>query len=327
MTEAKNTEQKTAKHRKYSLIKEKFSMDVLIELTKITMMACDNNTKCIYIRELLHENNIEFDGLGPGTNRYGINIQSTIGMVAVKIALDSDGMIDNRREFLYGKELYPDVCKVYECLPNGLIAVFEYVVPFSLDDLKRFEDDIRDILENISHIYMIGDVGIDTKNYKNWGIRMVDGREQICMLDFAYIYKISYKLFTCNCDKRTLVNYDKDYVGLVCPKCHKKYKFAHIRRKVTRKAQEEEIGDIRRLGYVLHSAEELLPDVEEFLPKSVQKEKSKAKKKSELQRIKELEEYQKTEYERDPYTIAYQKMLKEQKGELEDEQEEETWDE
>ena len=249
--------QKQVRHRKYSLIKDMFSIDVMIELTKITLMTCDNNTKCVYIRELLQQHNIEFDGLGPGTNRYGINMQSTIGMVAVKIALDSDGMIDNRREFLYGKELYPYVCKVYECVPNGLIAVFEYVCPFSLTDLERFEDEMREILEDISSVYMIGDVGIDSKNYKNWGIRIVDGNEEVCMLDFAYIYKISYKLFTCECDSMTLVRYDENFVGLVCPKCGRKYKFAHIRRKVTRKKQEEEIGDIRRLGYVLKELVEM----------------------------------------------------------------------
>ena len=300
--------QKQVRHRKYSLIKDMFSIDVMIELTKITLMTCDNNTKCVYIRELLQQHNIEFDGLGPGTNRYGINMQSTIGMVAVKIALDSDGMIDNRREFLYGKELYPYVCKVYECVPNGLIAVFEYVCPFSLTDLERFEDEMREILEDISSVYMIGDVGIDSKNYKNWGIRIVDGNEEVCMLDFAYIYKISYKLFTCNCDHTTIVQYDKDFVGLVCPRCHKKYTFAHIRRKVTKASQEEEIGDIRRLGYVLHAKEEMLVDVEEFLPKSAKKKAEKAKKRTEFDRIKDFEKYKKTEYDRDPYTIAYHEV-------------------
>lgn len=298
-------------HRKYSLIKDKFSVDVMIELTKVTMMECDNNTKCVYVREILRENGIEFDGLGSGTNRYGINMQSNIGMVAVKIALDSDGMIDNRREFLYGKEVYPDVCKVYECVPNGLIAVFEYVTPFDIGDLNRYEDQIREILERLSTVFMIGDVGIDPTNYKNWGIRIRNGKEEICMLDFAYIYKISYKLFTCECDSMTLVRYDENFVGLVCPKCGRKYKFAHIRRKVTRKKQEEEIGDIRRLGYVLKEPVEMKEDVIEFLPKQERKKQQKKKKLTELDRIKELESIEESAFENDPYNVAYRESRKE----------------
>ena len=108
------------KHHKFSLIKKYFSKEVLIELYKNTLRSCDNNQKCLIARSILQEHGIPFEGLGAGTNRYAINMRANSGMVAVKIALDSDGMIDNRREFLYGKELYPDVCKVYECLPERM---------------------------------------------------------------------------------------------------------------------------------------------------------------------------------------------------------------
>lgn len=310
-------EEKNHKHRKYSLIFDKFSEEVLLELTEITMLSCDNNTKCVYVRDTLKEHGITYEGLGSGTNRYGINIPGPAGMLAVKIALDTDGMIDNRREFLYGQELYPYVCKVYECLPNGLIAVFEYVTPFSLSDLHRFEDEIRNILGKVSSVYMIGDVGINEDNYKNWGIRMVNGKEEICMLDFAYIYAISYKLFTCNCDGVTLVRYDDDFVNLICPRCHKKYTFSHIRRKVTRKDQEKEIGDIRRLGYVLHHPVEMREDIPQFMPFDVerQKEEKKKRKLTERDRIRQLEKQQR----HDPYGDIYNKIYNKNKGENENE--------
>ena len=304
-----NQQEKRSVHRKYSLIKDHFPMEALIELTEITMLGEDNNTKCVYVRETLHKYNIPFEGLGSGTNRYGINIQSPMGMVAVKIALDKDGMIDNRREFLYGRYLYNSydrcVCKTYECLPNGLIAVFEYVTPFTLPDLHRFEDKIRDILHDIANVFMIGDVGVNEDNYKNWGIRMVDGKEEICMLDFAYIYAISYKLFTFNCDNMTLVQYDKDYVNLVCPRCHKKYRFADIRRKVTTQAQEEEIGDIRRLGYVLHQASEMVEDNPEFMP-VFKKTKTKKKKITVRDKIKQYDRVTK----KDPYGEIWDQLHK-----------------
>lgn len=305
---------KVIRHRKYSLILDNFSMDALMDLTEIAMLACDNNTKCVYVRETLKKYNIPYEGLGSGTNRYGINMPGPMGMVAVKIALDDDGMIDNRREFLYGRRLYEynrSVCKCYECIPNGLIAVFEYVTPFTLADLHRFEDKIREILSDIGSIFMIGDVGVDEDNYKNWGIRMVDGKEEICMLDFAYIYAISYKLFTCNCDGVTLVRYDKDFVNLICPKCHKKYKFAHIRRKVTAEAQEKEIGDIRRLGYVMHKPVEMMEDVPEFAPFTAKKKHKKNKKTSVRERIRQMDKVAKS----DVYTQVWEKLQKERKGE------------
>ena len=65
---AEEKEQKANVHRKYSLIKTMFTVDQLIEITKISMMSCDNNTKCVYIREYLNEQGIQFGGLGPGTN-------------------------------------------------------------------------------------------------------------------------------------------------------------------------------------------------------------------------------------------------------------------
>ena len=276
-------EENQSKHRKYAMILDKFPKDVLIELNGITMLSCDNNTKCVRIRETLKRNGIQYEGLGSGTNRYGINMPGPTGMLAVKIALDSDGMVDNRREFKYGPQLYPYVCKVYECLEDGLVAVFEYVTPFTLGDLHRFEDQIREILGKVSN-----------------------EKEEICMLDFAYVYAISYKLFTCNCDGITLVQYDDDYVGLYCPRCHKKYTFAHIRRKVTRKDQEMEIGNIKDQGYELHAPVEMVEDVKEFMPFDKERKKQEKKKKrlTERERIRILDDIQ----NHDPYGDIYNRI-------------------
>ena len=58
-----------------------------------------NNEKNAFVKTLLTDYNIPFSGLGPGTNRMAVLIDG----YAVKIALDKDGMIDNKREFLYTK--------------------------------------------------------------------------------------------------------------------------------------------------------------------------------------------------------------------------------
>ena len=226
-----------------------------MDLLKLTMMYdIDNNAKGFEIKRLLTIYGIPYTSLGSGTNRFGILIDG----YAVKFALDADGMIDNQREFLYSKKLYPYVVKCYEAFPNGLCAVTEYVEIFNLDAYYRYQDKMREILSDISRVFLIGDVGITSKNYINWGIRHT-GEDEICIMDFAYIYDVKYGIFKCSCDNETLLQYDKDFVNFICPRCGRKYSFGEIRRKVTRKAQAEEIGDISQIGYNLHAESEILP--------------------------------------------------------------------
>lgn len=156
--------------------------------------------------------------------------------------------IDNRREALYTKQLQPYVVKVYECIPNGLIAVTEFVEIFTLAEFHEHQEEMAEILSIISTQFLIGDCGITGKNYVNWGTRN-DGT--ICILDFAYIYSVRYKIFSCGCSDDALLRYDKNFVNLICPLCGRKYTFGEVRRKITKVQQEEEIGDIRRLGYNL----------------------------------------------------------------------------
>ena len=117
---------------------------------------------------------------------------------------------------------------------------------------------MKEILSIISRVFLIGDVGVTTKNYINWGIRH-NGSDEICIMDYAYVYDVKYGIFKCSCDNETLLKYDNDYVNFICPRCGRKYSFGEIRRKVTRKAQKEEIGDISEIGYNLHSQTEVLP--------------------------------------------------------------------
>ena len=180
--------------KKRSLIIKYFTKEIYIELMKITMIAdADNNEKGSMIKDLLRQYNIPFEGLGSGTNRMAVLIEG----YAVKIALDKDGMIDNRREMLYTRQLQPYVVKVYESTPNGLIAVTEFVEIFTLSEFHEHQEEMAEILSNISTQFLIGDCGITGKNYVNWGTRN-DGT--ICILDFAYIYSVKYGIFKCSCD-------------------------------------------------------------------------------------------------------------------------------
>ena len=230
-----------------SRILQYFPMELLVKLYLVsTAHNVNNNDKTPKIVELLKQFNVPFTPLGNGTNRYGILVDG----YAVKIALDDAGRMDNRREFRYAKQLDPYVVRVYECLENGLLAVFEYVTIFSYDEYLENQDEMRDILSEISHSYLIGDIGVSQANYVNWGTRQ---NGQICIMDFAYIYSLSYRGFQCTCEDHGILEFDQDYNTLVCPFCNKKWEFSDIRRRISKADEEKEIGnimdgpDVRRL--------------------------------------------------------------------------------
>jgi hypothetical protein len=265
--------------KKRSIILQYFTAEILVKIQLITKTAgASNNDKGQMIKELLTENNVPFSSLGSGTNRLGLLIDG----YAVKIALDEDGMIDNRREFKYTEVLQPYVVKVYEISPLGLVAVTEYVTIFTYDDFRRYADDMRSILKDISTHFLMGDVGITGKNYVNWGYRD-DGT--VCILDFAYIYSVQYKLFTCSCSDDALLVYDDDFVKLICPRCGRKYTFGAIRKRFTKAQQENEIGDTDLQGYIIKKPEEVVPLIQSFEPVNGLKQNKKKKELSETKRL------------------------------------------
>ena len=147
-----------------SLIKKYISDELYIDILKTTLISdADNNEKSIMIKDLLTKYGVPWSGLGNGTNRFAVQVDG----YSLKIALDKDGMIDNCREMLYSKALQPYAVKTYECTPSGLFCVEEYV---DILDKSDFDDpavqrEMRDILGELSQMFLIGDVGINSKNY------------------------------------------------------------------------------------------------------------------------------------------------------------------
>lgn len=233
-----------------SMILEIFTPEQLLYLSRLSeTFSISNNQKISIIKEKLTEWNIDYAPLGGGTNRFGFMIDG----YALKIACDKDGKIDNKREFKYSQNLQPYVVKCYEISPDGLMGVFEYVEIFTMDDYVNNQDKMRTILEDIAKSFLIGDVGVTSKNYVNWGFR--ENGEPV-ILDFAYIYAVSYKQFKCQCPSHALLYYDKDFVKLICPACGKGYRFEDIRQRISRQDQDEEIGDITTQGYILTAPEQ-----------------------------------------------------------------------
>lgn len=290
-----------------SIIHKYFPMELLLELDKVTNnYDVDNNKKSKIINKLLDDYNVPYDVLGNGTNRYGILIDG----YAVKIALDKLGKIDNRREFKYSPKLQPYVVKVYEANSTGLLSISEYVTIFSLDDLYDNQDEMREILGEISQNYLVGDIGVTSKNYINWGIRP-DG--SICILDFAYIYALSYKQFACSCSETSFVEYDNDYVKLKCPNCGRVYTFGEIRKKITKADEEAEIGNILDYGYVLEKEMEELevdPNKQIYSNKDT---KSDNKKKNKHKKDKP-NNYDKPEEDYNNFDISVDEQIKLMKG-------------
>lgn len=276
-----------------SLIKKYFPPDLLVKLELVSNAHdVDNNEKTDEVLELLNEYHVPFSSLGNGTNRYGILVDG----YAVKIALDRAGRIDNMREFKYSRVHYPDVVKVYECCTNGMVATFEYVTIFSLDDFYDNQNKMREILERLTTNFLVGDIGISTNNYINWGTRS-DG--SIVILDFAYIYSLSYRGFLCTCEDEGVLQFDHDFNYLQCPFCKKKYQFSDIRKRITKQDEINEIGDIRECGYVLTEANQefiLDPNKSEYL-------KPKKKKNKDHEKIKKKDD-------RDDEEFTYKDQMK-----------------
>ena len=233
-----------------SLLLEEFTPERCFELEKLSRsFSISNNKKVDIVREKLDEWGIEYASLGPGTNRYAFMKDGYV----IKVALDKDGKIDNKREFMYSLALQPYVVKCYETFADGLLAVFEYVEIFTIDDYWKSQEQMREMLSDIAQNFLIGDVGISSTNYVNWGFRD-DG--SLVILDYAYIYSVAFKKFTCNCSPHSVLHYDKDFNNLICPVCGKKYDFKTIRKKISREDQDAEIGDLTEKGYVISSPEQ-----------------------------------------------------------------------
>ena len=270
-----------------SLILEVFAPEQCIELEKICRThSITNNQKGQIIKDRLTEWGKEFNTLGGGTNRLGLMMDGYV----IKIACDADGKIDNKREFIYSLQLYPYVIKCYETTPDGLIAVFEYVEIFTIDDFYKNQTRMREILSDIARDFLIGDVGISSINYVNWGYR---GEDPV-ILDFAYIYDVSFKTFKCTCSLDAMLGYDKDFNTLICPICGKRWTFKDIRKRISRKDQDAEIGDILKKGYVLSSSEQekavnprFVHDLFEEVAKKILKIKKKRNKDTEAKKPKE----------------------------------------
>ena len=263
-----------------SIIHENFPFDLRVELDMISRRRdLIKEEKPTEILNLLRKYNIEVTPLGPGTNRYAFKINGYV----CKVATDNDGKIDNLKEFKMSKRLYPDVTKTYEVSSNGSLLIAEYISPFqSYAEMMKYADEIRAILSRLSSVYLIGDVGVTSKNYVNWGLRI--GYDKPVCLDFAYVYDVSSDLFICReCRNNSMLTPNRDFTELFCPTCGKKYLFEDIRARIGNDVHNHEIGDLTEEGYLMYESNvptELTPERSNYLQSKSKEDKKKKKDKA-----------------------------------------------
>jgi hypothetical protein len=220
-----------------SRILELFSKEILEELSAITnkRTLTNNNEKIQLVEGILKKHKVDYLMLGSGTNRTAILINGYV----YKIALDKYGIKDNDSEFALSLELQPWVIKTYET--NGLISVCEYVqLITNKSEFEQHKYDILSILHKITERnYLVGDVGFNSKNFCNWGKRI--GSNELCILDFAYIYRIRNEvdIICYKCEKGAIV-YDDKYVNLHCEHCNTSMSFNEARRCLVSEDDEDE---------------------------------------------------------------------------------------
>ena len=176
--------------------------------------------------ESLKKYNIDYVEIGTGTNRFIIRYDG----YAVKIALDKEGIADNKQEFAICESLMPNVAYAYEISKGGHLLVASYCPAFTThNEMWSHNSEIRRILSDWSKRYLLGDVGLTTYNYATWGLSS-DGRP-VC-IDYAYIFPASLDLFKCICGNKTMT-LDGNFSEYKCTKCGHKYQDRELRAKIS----------------------------------------------------------------------------------------------
>ena len=174
-----------------------------------------------------------FRHLASGTNRRTFYCTYNDNIV-IKIASDIVGRQDNISEFKLQELIKPFCPKVYDVLPDGLIALSERVEAMTESDYKQvWTSDIFDFIFQIFlRGYIMEDVGANF--FKNWGIRYGFGP---VILDFPYIYEVDWEKLKCTKeDPRTGIpchgdldyDYSRGMSEIVCRECGTRYSAKYL---------------------------------------------------------------------------------------------------
>jgi len=201
--------------------------------------------------QLLRDYHIEFTELGTGTNRFIVKYDG----YALKIALDKEGVADNKQEWVMSPILAPHVATAHEISKGGHLLVASYAPAFtSFAEMNGKSSEIRKILSAWGSRYLLGDVGITSINYANWGI--FNGRP-VC-IDYAYIFPVSMDIFECvQCGNKDMRFSGSDFTKYQCSKCYRTYTDRELRSRISNEER------LRLFSNVLNNGIEMSEPIEE----------------------------------------------------------------
>ena len=213
--------------------------------------------------ELLTEYQIPFQNIGTGTNRHIVKYDGYV----IKIALDKEGVADNKQEWVMHELLKPHVAEAYEISKGGHLLVAAYAPAFtSLNEMMFYRSTITKILTSWSSRYLLGDVGIVGTNYANWGL--TPQGKPVC-IDYAYIFPVSMNLFKCTtCGKPTLV-IQNNFSQYKCtnPECTHVFEDRELRCKISQEERLRLFENVR--GIHMTQAMERHPIEDRFIEHTV----------------------------------------------------------
>lgn len=164
--------------------------------------------------------------IGTGTNRFAVRYDGYV----IKIGLDSEGVADNKQEWVMSPRLAPNVAPAHEISKGGHLLVASYAPAFSnLQEFMQYRHEIIQILQTWGRTYLLGDVGLTRKNYANWSL--LNGRP-VCN-DYAYIFPADMDLFTCICGSKDIHFSDNTFSEYKCAKCGTLYPDRDLRMKIS----------------------------------------------------------------------------------------------
>lgn len=209
--------------------------------------------------EILKEYNIPFTEVGTGTNRFIVKYDG----FALKIALDREGVADNKQEWVMSDMLSPNVATAYEISKGGHLLVATYAPAFtSYAEMSIYGTKIRKILEHWGGRFLLGDVGFNRVNYANWGLL---AGNPVC-IDYAYIFPASMDLFKCICGCKRMKFTDDTFSSYKCTECGREYEDRDLRAKISQEDRLRLFNSIE--GIVMHNPEEEHEVAEKYLTKT-----------------------------------------------------------
>lgn len=212
------------------------------------------------ILELFKDFGVDVTEVGTGTNRTIVKYDG----YALKIALDQEGVADNKQEWVMSESLSPYVAQTHEISKGGHLLVASYCPAFtSYAEMWSHNESIKSILTLWNQRgFLLGDVGMTSVNYANWGLTS-DGKP-VC-IDYAYIFPVGMDLFKCICGNNTMTFDGNTFTAYKCTKCNKKYSDRELRSKISPK---ERLALFERVnGIEMHLPEEMHEVSNEYLPK------------------------------------------------------------